>query len=301
MTTETIIIEGMHCDACERTITRALAKAGASVESISYTKGRATIAHNGIDRRELQRVLQSKGYDLKQEEKTPEGRAGRKRKSVSLSESTVETAILTNGFLTLVILLIVQTLLIVGIYARFPGYQQKYFLPLFYLPVVIVTNMVALWHQRAYVKSVSCMTGMMVGMTIGMMTGFGVGAIVGLTNGMFLGSVIGVGIGMFAGIYAGWCCGTMGIMEGMMAGLMSGTMGAMITVMMVLDHVELFLPLLIIIDTIILAGMMRMTVEENADADVETKPWPMSAVLAVSFIAMLAISALIVLLPKGLY
>jgi cation transport ATPase len=301
MTIEHITIEGMHCDACERTITRSLAKAGVTVRNIAHNTGRATIEHDGVGKDVIRRAIQDKGYKLV--EKRRENRFALKRSVEERAppSQNVEGTILANGFLTLVILLLAQALLIFGIYALFPGYKARYFLPLLYIPVVIVTNMIALWHQRAYARDVSCMTGMMVGMTIGMATGFGIGAIVGLTNGMFVGSLVGTLAGIIAGVYAGKCCGTMGMMEGMMAGLMSGTMGAMLTVMMINDHVEWFLPILIIIDTIILAGMMRMTVEEHADSDIEAKAWPMSAVLAISFLVMTLITLIIMIAPKSAY
>lgn len=297
MTTENITIEGMHCAACEKNIARALAKEGITVTKIAHNTGKATVTHDGISKETMRQALRARGYDLTHDAK--EGTKKISRKAVRGTK--IETKVLTNGLLTLIILLIIQTLLIYGIYSRFGDYKQQYFMPLVYIPIVIVTNIIALWHQRAYARSTSCMTGMMVGMTIGMMTGFGIGAIVGLTNGMFTGSIVGMAIGMAAGVYAGNCCGTMGIMEGMMAGLMGGTMGAMLTVMMVVDHVEWFLPILILTDTIILGFMMRMTYEEYDDAEDGLRPWPSIAVLAAGFVIMTIISAIIMFTPKGIY
>lgn len=297
MMTENITVEGMHCASCEKNITRALAKEGITVTKIAHNTGKATVTHDGISRETMRQALRAKGYELTDDPKERLGKRPRK----ATRGTTIETTVLTNGFLTLTILLIIQTLLIYGIYSKIGDYKQQYFMPLVYLPIVIVTNIVALWHQRAYARKTSCMTGMMVGMTIGMMTGFGIGAIVGLTNGMFTGSLVGMIVGMAAGIYAGNCCGTMGVMEGMMAGLMGGTMGAMLTVMMVVDHVEWFLPILIITDTIILGFMMRMTYEEYDDAQDGLRPWPFTAVLAAGFAIMTLISAIIMLTPKGIY
>jgi hypothetical protein len=214
--------------------------------------------------------------------------------------SATERQILTNGIIALAVLLLLQFALAKFLYPRF-DYQDKYLLPLLYLPIVIVTNIIAIWHQRAHRVDVGLMTGMMIGMTIGMTSGFTVGAIVGLTNGMFIGALTGMLVGIGAGAYAGKCCGTMGIMEGMMAGLMSGTMGAMLTVMLVADHVQLFLPILIGICVIILAGLMRVVVEEHHGKTVEISAWPLRLVLGISLLLMLAISLVIVLAPKGLY
>jgi hypothetical protein len=104
------------------------------------------------------------------------------------------------------------------------------------------------------------MEGMMVGMTIGMMAGFLFGAIVGATNGMFTGSVFGMLLGMAVGAYSGKCCGIMGVMEGLMAGLMGGTMGAMLTVMMALDNLQLFMPLMVLSCALITACLSVMIV-----------------------------------------
>jgi hypothetical protein len=200
----------------------------------------------------------------------------------------------------LAVLLVIQAAMILFLYRSMPDYANKYFLPLLYVPIVVVTNVMALWHQRAYHNNVSCMTGMMIGMTIGMTTGFGVGAIVGLTNGMFTGSLVGTLVGIGAGVYAGKCCGTMGAMEGMMAGLMSGTMGAMLTVMMVIDRVEIFLPILILINTIILAGLMKVVVDEHAGTS-DAQPWPIWAVFGISLLSTVIISLIIMLADKGFY
>jgi hypothetical protein len=102
----------------------------------------------------------------------------------------------------------------------------------------------AIAHYSAHRSQFTCMEGMMVGMTIGMTGGFLFGAIIGATNGMFVGSVFGMAIGMAAGAWCGKCCGIMGLMEGLMGGLMAGTMGAMLTVMLALDNLALFMPLL---------------------------------------------------------
>ena len=116
---------------------------------------------------------------------------------------------------------------------------------LLYTAISSVALTAAIAHHAAHRTQFTCMEGMMVGMTIGMMGGFLFGAIIGATNGMFIGSVFGMAIGMGAGAWCGRCCGIMGFMEGIMGGLMAGTMGAMLTVMMALDNLALFMPLLV--------------------------------------------------------
>jgi len=285
-----IEIQGMHCDACEKTITRALAKEDITIRRISYKTGKATV-EGDMDKERIARIISTKGYSLKHPKSEP---SRQERKNTE-----VEKTMLVNGIFVLGTLLIVQTLLTIGIYARLPGYVPRQFWLFIIIPIALTANIIALWHQRAYRKEVSCMTGMMVGMTIGMTTGFMVGAIFGLTNGMFWGSVIGTLVGIGAGVYAGRCCGTMGVMEGTMAGLMSGTMGAMLTVMMVSDHPEWFMAFLFVICIAILGGMMRTTWEENHETRVEA--WPVSSVIAVTFSIMLILSMLILVLPKGIY
>lgn len=280
-------IKGMHCDACEKTITRALEKEGMRVENISYKEGKAQVTGT-IPEARIQKVLSAKGYSLERE---------RKRKHTYENEKKI----LLQGTLAFGITLLLQLILAFTLYKTMPGYSGKYFLPLLYVPIAVVAAIIALWHQRSYSKNVSCMTGMMIGMTIGMTTGFSIGAISGLVNGMFYGALIGTTVGIAAGVYAGKCCGTMGVMEGMMAGLMSGTMGAMLTVMMVVDHVEIFLPILIAIDTVITAGMMKIVIDEHADENAELKPWRFSYVLLASIALTVLISAAIMLTPKSIY
>jgi len=290
----------MHCDSCEKTITRALTKQGITVKNISHQTGKATINHSDdiqSARRRIANVLAEKGYAL-------EKKGSRNETSSVATEQkqyAVEKKIITHGLLTLSILLLVQALLVFGVYSTLPQFSQNHVPIFFYLPIAIVVNVIALWHHYAYRRNVSCMTGMMIGMTIGMTTGFMIGGLVGLTNGMFAGSVVGTIAGMAAGIYGGRTCGMMGTMEGAMAGLMSGTMGAMLTVMMVIDHVLWFLPFLFAICIGILAGLMSVIVKEHEGNNSLVKPWGFLTVLSVSFALMMLISIVMVLAPKGLY
>jgi copper chaperone CopZ len=275
-----ITISGMHCEACEKTITRTLEKGGAKVHAISHKKGKATIS--GVSDQEADALIKPKGYRVR-----------------GSSSWSFEKSLLTNSFLILIGLTLLQAMLILFVYAKLPGYNGKYLLPLLYLPFVITTNLVALWHQRSYGSEVGCMAGMMIGMTMGMMAGFMIGAIVGLINGMFIGSLVGVGIGLAAGVYAGRCCGIMGTMEGMMAGLMGGLMGAMTSTMMVADHIEIFLPILLVICATILGGLIVMVAKDNAST--KPKPWPLWRVTAIGLFLTVVIGILIIFAPKGIY
>jgi copper chaperone CopZ len=289
MVTEKITINGMHCDACEKTITRTFQKQGIAVKRISHGTGTATITH-ATSKKQIASLLSQKGYSL-----SGESSSGGK------NDFAFEKQILLRGVATLVVLVLIQLALLLLIYPKLQGYAPHHFIVLLYMPLAIGLNMIALWHQRAYQRDVSCMTGMMVGMAIGMTTGFMVGALVGLTNGMFTGAVVGTIIGCAAGWYAGRCCGIMGMMEGLMAGLMSGTMGAMLTVMMVIDHVLWFIPFLFIICAMILIGTMRIVYDEHAGADVRVRPWSFAAVLGLSVLLMIVLSLVMVIAPKGIY
>ena len=171
----------------------------------------------------------------------------------------------------LIKLLVVSCLLLlvlqgIGIYAFFREaqyWQNRLGYLLWLLVPVIVTNGAALWHLTAYRRGVNHMSGMMIGMTIGMISGFEVGALIGASSGMFWGAVWGMLVGIAVGGYAGSCCGLMGIMEGWMAGLMAGTMGAMLSVMLLNDHLWQFLIILVVVGTLILAGLSGLVYEEH--------------------------------------
>jgi len=296
MVDEEIAISGMHCGACEKVITDALGKIGITVKNISHAEGKANISYENASHDDIAQALSAKGYALAQ------GRhVDAPSKVETLKTWRVEKKIIRESVITLCILAAVQAALIFTLYSNFPNYSQKYILLLLSLPVAIVVNMAAIWHQRAYRHDVSCMTGMMIGMTIGMTSGLMVGSIIGLTNGMFFGSVIGTIVGGIAGVYAGKCCGVMGMMEGLMAGLMSGTMGAMLTVMMILDHAAWFIPFLYVVCIVILAGLMKVVVNEHDGRKIEAKPWPLLVFITISGAIMLALSAFILFAPKGLY
>jgi len=223
MTVQDITINGTHCAACARIITRDLAKQGVTVQRIDIKTGKTTIEHANVPKSRIADALARHGYAIA---------GARDNASKAAAPGTsVERQIITAGLISLAFLLLAQALFVRYIAPKFPTWSPQYAAPLLLLAVAIGVNLIAIWHQRAYRREVSCMTGMMVGMTVGMSTGFMVGAVAGLLNGMFWGAIIGILLGIPAGVYAGRCCGIMGAMEGIMAGFMGGTMGAMVAAM----------------------------------------------------------------------
>ncbi len=169
-----------------------------------------------------------------------------------------EKRILQTAIITIVLILAVEILAYYSLLYTIPNFIENYGLYIIYLSAAVVATMITLWHLSNYRDMVTHMTGMMIGMTTGMISAFSIGAILGATNGMFVGSVVGVLLGMGIGAYAGKCCGVMGVMEGMMAGLMAGTMGPMISVMMLNDNLQFFMPLLIGSSLVIMGGLTYM-------------------------------------------
>lgn len=293
MTTQEITIKGTHCAACARVITRDLAKEGVAVQRIDIKTGKATIEHADVSKRRIADALARRGYTLSDARKAPITSAA--------PTASVEHRIITAGLGAITILIILQWLFLRYIAPSFPTWNPKYLAPLLLLAIAIGVNLMAIWHQRAYRREVSCMTGMMVGMTIGMSTGFMVGAIAGLLNGMFWGATIGILVGIPAGVYAGRCCGIMGAMEGIMAGFMGGTMGAMLTVMMLLEHPVVFIAITIAVNGVALAGLMRVIAQEHEGTDAKVAPWPAWIAITIATAIMLVTTTLILLLPRGLY
>jgi copper chaperone CopZ len=300
MPIEEIRIKGMHCDACEKTIVRALTGAGITVESISYVEGKARINHRGVPRDTIANVLNEKGY-LLEEVSAAEAPVVHTRVVDRISTFKAERDIFRNGVLMLGMLLAVQALLALVLYPLVPGYSQEQFSLFLYIPIVIAANTAALWYQRAYLREVSRITDLMVGATIGMTTGFAAGAIVGLTNGIFAGSLVGVILGIAAGAYAGERSGAIGILGGMVAGFISGTTGAVLIAAMTQSHAAAFLPLVIVICIAALAVLVRVIVDEHGGGAYEMRPWHFTPVLIFSLALMLAISAVMLLAPKALH
>ena len=175
----------------------------------------------------------------------------------------IERRLLKLLVVSCLLLVALQGLGLTAFYREAESWRPGLAYLLWLLVPVIITNGGALWHLTAYRRGVGHMSGMMIGMTIGMISGFEVGALIGASSGMFWGAVWGMITGLVIGGYAGSCCGLMGIMEGWMAGLMAGTMGAMLSVMLLNDHLFAFLIILVVVGTIILAGLSGVVYEEH--------------------------------------
>ena len=203
-----------------------------------------------------------------------------------------------NVFVILELLFIVSYL---GFLKNIPDFLSNYGVWIMYLILSVSALGFGMWHFYAYRARITCMAGMMIGMTFGMQTGMMIGAIVGATNGFFMGSMVGMLLGCFAGFMTGKCCGVMGVMEGLMAGLMGGTMGAMISVMMLYDHIAIFMPFYMGINLLIIAGLSYMFYEEVVEKDngVERKPVDLLTFISIAIIVAFIIAALMIYGPKS--
>ena len=213
-----------------------------------------------------------------------------------------EYRIAQTVIITVIFVIIIELLAYFALFKNIPGFLDNYGLYIIYLDAVVVITLITLWHLSLYRDTVTHMTGMMIGMTVGMISAFSIGAIVGATNGMFVGSVVGVLIGMIIGAYGGKCCGVMGTMEGLMAGLMAGTMGPMISVMMLSDNLQLFMPLLIGSSLLIMGGLTYMM---YMDEMLQKLPQKYASTDYMSFVTVcfaltLAITLIIVYGPRSL-
>ncbi len=187
-----------------------------------------------------------------------------------------------------------------GFLSSTSNFLSKYGLMLFYLNFTIALMGGATWHFIAYKARVTCMTGMMIGMIFGMQAGMMLGAILGATNGFFIGAVAGMMLGVIVGVLTGKCCGTMGVLQGMMAGMMGGTMGPMISVMMISDNLNLFLPLYMTINAIIVIGLSFIVIEEIAEGKQVTKePLDFATFASACLIITTILVAIMVFGPKS--
>jgi len=253
MKTEKIAISGMTCESCEKLVTHAVEKAGASVKEISASKGYAVIDYEG-DKSAIEAAIENAGYSL---DELPPSTPLEHQLSTFIGDFIAGKPATRNIRACFTYSVATFLILCAALYFIF-GSPNKYALYMIYsaLSAVAVGGAIAL--ARAYKSHFNCMEGMMVGMTVGMSAGFLFGAIVGATNGMFVGSVFGMLVGMALGYYVGKACGVMGAMEGLMAGVMGGTMGAMLTVMMQFDHLGEFMLLFVLSNLLVLAGLKYM-------------------------------------------
>jgi hypothetical protein len=189
-----------------------------------------------------------------------------------------------------------------GFFSKSTGFLEKFGFPLLYLLIGQTAVSSALWHMKCH-RNVPHSAGMMIGMTIGMMAGFLVGMIVGATNGMFVGSIAGLLVGVVVGSWAGKCCGIMGVLEGQMAGFMAGPMGAMISVMLIADHLNWFLPIGLVFIVFILASLVYY-LHREASASVlqvlhKKAREDFFVFLFLNFVVFLALAWLVIYGPKS--
>ncbi len=259
----TIHIPDIECDSCKRLIGKML---GSRSDISSYKIGTDTVElehEESLDAADLIKKVHSLGFRCSL---SPFDRKTYKERYHDFKENKSKYKLEMRGvkyFIGIFLLLFVlEAVAYVGFLNQIDNFLARYAWWLLYLNVSVVSLGFAIWHLYSYKAKVTCMVGMMIGMTIGMQSGLMIGAVLGATNGFFVGAMTGMLLGVLVGSIAGNCCGIMGVMEGMMAGVMGGTMGAMITVMMLSDHILLFMPVYIIINVGILGGLSYMLYEE---------------------------------------
>lgn len=301
-----IRISGMHCEACERTLKRAISKVD-HVQSINlrYNNEIAEITYNPeINLDKLIEVIRNVGYDATplngdvSEIKNP--KFSHYINSLLDKKNEIEGNIIKNTLLIFLILLGLETIAYYGFFQNIPNFWSNFGYYILFLVISVVICSVAIWHVRTYGHNFSCMTGMMIGMTIGMISGFLIGLVVGATNGMFVGSLAGILIGMGVGAFTGRCCGVMGVMEGMMAGLMGGLMGGMTSLMLLNDHLKAIIPILVIASSIILIGLDYLVYKEATGTQIrKINKQSMITFLTYCFVVTMALTWLMVYGPKS--
>ncbi|MBI2498803.1 cation transporter [Candidatus Woesearchaeota archaeon] len=295
-------ITGMHCEACEKTLKKALSKLDHVKDiDIKYSNELAKISYNPeINVNQAIDIIRQVGYDAT----VANGDYSSDNINIKgylknlKNKEKLEGNLIYLALGTLLVLGILEVIAYYGFFIDIPNFFNRFGYYIIFLIISVVVCGTSIWHIKAYGNSFSCMSGMMVGMTIGMISGFLIGMIVGATNGMFIGSVAGILIGMFAGSWTGKCCGVMGIMEGMMAGLMGGLMGAMTSLMLLNDNLKIIIPILVTSSVMILIGLDYMIYKETVDKTFN-KPGFMQFI-TFCFIVTMALTFLMIYGPKSL-
>lgn len=305
-----IWVKGMHCDACEKTITRALNRIGVAVEDIRHTSERVEVRFDpgSIPFSRLQEAVAGVGYSasenpLELRSEALRSRFQRVRRAFFSDPAAyrLEKNILKSSAGTLIVVALLVYLVYFIFFWNTDSFLKDFGQYIIYLSISVVAIGAAIRHLRAHRTAVSCMTGMMIGMTIGMIAGLLLGVIIGATNGMFVGSVFGMAIGMGVGAWVGTCCGIMGIMEGMMAGLMGGIMGAMTAVMMFSDRLLIFIPIFVFACLLILTGLSYMVYKEHKHAQGEVRPYAFWPYTFINFAIVLLGIVMMVWGPKAAF
>jgi hypothetical protein len=223
-------------------------------------------------------------------------------------ESTVRTGksyllhLLRNTMLTLGSILALQWLAYRVLLNRDPTFLDRYGWWILYLDISVVALVATLGYLRSYLyANANHMVGMMIGMTIGMQVGAMIGGVLGATNGFFVGSMVGMTLGSLYGVVTAWRCGPMAVMHGLMSGVMGGTMGAMVVMMMLPDHVLVFMPLFTTANLLILVWFSRLFYQEcviGARCQMD-RPMSLLNMLGVTTLTVGFLTALMVAGPKG--
>ncbi len=263
-----LTIKGMHCEACEKNIKRALSNFDHIKDiNLKFNNENAEIFYNPeINVNEVIKIIKNLGYDAS--EKISRKVNFNHFLNELFSGNNIEKEVLLLFFNILIILTISEIVAYLGFFGNVENFFDKIGYFLIYLILSVVALSSSVWHIKAYSSDFSCMSGMMIGMTIGMLSGFLIGAVIGATNGIFIGSVIGIIMGMSIGSWCGNCCGIMGILEGMMAGLMGGLMGPMTSLMLINDNLKLIFPVIFVASFLIIFGLDYMIFKETKSKDI---------------------------------
>ena len=294
-----IYVPDIECDSCVRLISKKMKDNNIhnfKVDDESVVLDDASTKEKAIS------IIRGLGYRASEE---PFENMTFKERFRSVSENpekySVEFKGLTYAVNVFVILLALFLIAYFGFLKAIPGFIQSYAVWILYLLISITVLSFGLWHFLSYRGRVTHMAGMMIGMTFGMQTGMLIGAVLGATNGFFVGAMTGMILGVIVGILTGKCCGIMGIMEGMMAGVMGGTMGPMITVMMIYDHISVFMPFFVGFNILIVLGLSYLFYEEVVEkgSGVERKPVDFALLASLCVIAGAVLILIMIYGPKS--
>ncbi|WP_277458480.1 hypothetical protein [Methylococcus capsulatus] len=198
--------------------------------------------------------------------------------------------------------LALPTLVYWSCFADDPQFLDRYGCWMVYLDLSVVPLIAALGYLRSYIYAhASRMMGLVIGMTIGTQVGTMIGGVLGATNGFFVGAMVGMSLGTLYGALTAWCCGPMAVIHGLMAGVMGGTMGAMVVVMMIPDHVLIFMPVFTTVNRFILIWFTYLFYKEGVAAGKcqLRGPLTLTQLCAFSLLTIGLLSALMVLGPQG--
>jgi len=300
----TIYVPDIECESCVKIISKSLNnKEGIQLHQVHQESLDVEYDESKIGAQDIIRIIQDRGFRASEQ---PFERKTFKERMRDFNENKKKYAIERKGIFYSIMVFIILTALEFIAYMGFlqfiPNFLPKYGIWLLYLNITIVLLGLGIWHFFAYKGQVTCMTGMMIGMTTGMQTGMMIGAIVGATNGFFTGSMVGMLTGAFIGATTGKSCGVMGFMQGLMSGIMAGTMGAMISVMMFTDHINIFMPIYIVLNAIIVLALPYMVFEEVVEhKKVHRQPLDFATYAAVCVIITAILVAIMVYGPKSAF